>query len=47
MGEGTTLFMFFWSLKIIPKVHTIGWKVFLDKLPTKVNLYVEEYNLVV
>jgi len=36
--EGNKDFKLLWNTRVIPKAQMLGWMVFLDRLPTKVNL---------
>jgi len=38
--EESKKFNMLWNTKVTPKAQLLGWKLFLDKLLTKVNLKV-------
>jgi len=37
-AENTGMFNSCWSVKVLPNAQHFGWRVILDKIPTKVNL---------
>jgi len=37
-GKNNNIFKALWSLNIIPRATHLGWRVFLDRISTKVNL---------
>ena len=37
-------FKMLWSTRVTPKAQILGWRIFLDKLPTKDNLLKRGFN---
>jgi len=44
-GESNKVFTELWSIRVIPKAQLFGWRLLLDKLPTKDKLSVKGVQL--